>query len=74
MLLDEAPAAISGVNGQWRDPRFEPPRGLWAGLQFELWVRSASLLRKSIEDIGQQAPSTAGCTAIFKLRATPRKK
>jgi hypothetical protein len=32
-------------------------------------VRPASLLRKSILDIGQLASATADCTATYKLRA-----
>jgi hypothetical protein len=34
-------------------------------------VRPASLLRKSILDVGQRASATAGCNATFKLRAIP---
>jgi hypothetical protein len=35
-------------------------------------VRPASLLRKSISDEGQRTSATAGCTATYKLHATPR--
>ena len=45
-----------------------------AGLKIPANGPPASLLRKSILDVGQLASATAGCTAAYKLRARPRRE
>src|SRR5258705_6997415 len=50
------------------------PPGNRLGLCGPGWIersRPASLLRKSILDVGRQASTTTGRTATYKLRATP---
>src|SRR6185295_10874648 len=52
----------------WGRPPLNQPGPCEPGL--DRAVRPASLLRKSILDVGRQASTTTGRTATYKLRAT----
>src|SRR5688500_16719107 len=58
-MRDETPAATIGGVNEWDGPLRKSARLCVAGRQFLYTVRPASLLRKTILDIGQQASATS---------------
>jgi hypothetical protein len=61
---------LGGFNGIGNVTAWKTPGVPSAGAYPWETARPASLLRKSILDIGQQTSAAAGCTATYKLRAS----